>query len=145
MVVNSRVAVSVMAHAPTRVRGPRCGNRHSARSGPRRTTSTSSPGRTGPRAHHLGAQPAQPARLALGPVDEGQRVLAEAGDELAAAGVRLVGHHDHRAVGPADVELAPGGQVVVGQVEVDEHLVAGELLALGVLGAGTPPGGGSSG
>src|SRR5688500_16422501 len=87
-----------------------------------------------PGAHHLGAQPPQPARLALGPVDEGQRVLAEAGDELAAPGVGLVGDHDDRAVGPTDVELAPGGQVVVGEVEVDEHLVARQLLAVRVLG-----------
>src|SRR6478609_7963625 len=131
--VNVAVAVSVMdacSHAvqPSRVWQPSLPR--SVRTYDAHLVARSDRART----HHLGAQPAQPARLALGPVDEGQRVLAEAGDELAAPGVRLVGDDDDGAVGPADVELAPGGKVVVGQVEVDEHLVAGELLALGVLG-----------
>ena len=85
------------------------------------------------RTHHLRAQPTQSPRLALGAVDEGHRVLAEARDELPAPVVRLVGHHDHRALGTTDVELAPRRQVVVGEVEVDEHLVAGEPLATRVL------------
>src|SRR6476659_1729943 len=58
-----------------------------------------------PGTHHLGAQPAEPARLALGAVHEGHRVLAEARDELAAPVVGHLGDDDDRTVGATDVQL----------------------------------------
>ena len=130
------LAGSLVSHGRMLPRGSRprgCGNRH-VRGGRGAYDDHLVARSDRARPHHLGAEPAQPARLALGAVDEGHRVLAEAGDELGAAVVGLVGHHDHGPLGAADVELAPRGEVGVGEVEVEEHLVAGQHLALRVLG-----------
>ena len=83
------------ASRPTRVpAGVRRPPRRPVAPGPGRTTFAHSPrSRRG---------------LPSGPLTKASRVLAEAGDELAAPAVRLVGHHDDGAVGAADVELAPG-------------------------------------
>src|SRR5690349_17337105 len=100
-VVNSRVAVSVMDACSHAVRASRMWEPSLRRPvrGPHDDDLVAGPDRA--RTDHPGAQPAQAPRLALRAVDEGQRVLAVAGDELAAALVRLVGHHDHGPVGTA--------------------------------------------
>src|SRR6478609_9463776 len=93
--VNVAVAVSVMDACSHAVRASRMWEASRDRdvgTGDRRAYDAHLVARSDrPGTHHLRAQPAQPAGLPLRSVDAGQRVLAEAGDELAAAGVRLVG------------------------------------------------------
>ena len=82
-----------------------------------------SPRRIVPGVDDLGVEAAEAQLLADADVDEAQRLLAEAGGELGAAGVRLVGDLDH---GVADGEAGASRQVVGADVEVDVELVAGQ-------------------
>ena len=62
-------------------------------------------------------------------VDPAGRLDAEPSGELGAAGVRLRCHLDDRG---ADPQAGPGRQVVGGQIEVDDQLIAGALPLLGI-------------
>ena len=124
MVVNSRVSCVASWHACShgaRARG--CGNSLTRQAG--RTTTTSSPGRTCParppwRTAHAGGAACPRA------VDEGHRVLAEARDELGAAVVGLVGHHDHgRPRSPPMRSSRPAGRLSWPRSRSRNMLVAG--------------------
>src|SRR5689334_25160588 len=80
--------------------------------------------------HDPRVEAAQPQLAAAVGVDEVERLLAEASEELLAPGVRLGGHLDD-GVG-ADAQPRAGGQVGVRQVEVDVQLVARKSLLVGV-------------
>ena len=94
-----------------------------------------SPRRIVPGVTTLALRPRRRSCLPDADVDEAQRLLAEAGGELGAAGVRLLGDLDD---GVADGEARAGRQVVGAEVEVDVQLVAGEGADVVVVTADEP-------